>query len=150
MAVMLENISGKWVGHYKYGAGYSAEIQGMKEYFEMELTEEDGLIKGICRDDITNQLTISPAEIEGTFEKGHIYFIKTYQYEISFNEYGQSVAKPHKPSHAIHYKANLKKRFFSKTYFFKGEWEISGSYLNAKKVPFHYSFSGTWKMKKVK
>jgi hypothetical protein len=125
-------------------------IQGMTEYFEIELTDENGLIKGICKDDITNELAILPASIEGTFENGLFYFIKTYQYAIVFDEYGQSVAIPDKPSSAIHYKARLRKRLFSKSYFFKGAWEISGSYLDANKAPFHYSFSGTWKMKKLK
>ena len=147
---MLENISGKWAGYYKYGAGYPLSMQGIAKDFEMELTDEDGLIKGICRDDITNELTISPAEIEGTFENGLFYFIKTYTCAIVFDEYGESVALPDKPSHAVHYKANIRKRLFSKAYFFKGSWEISGSYLDANKVPFHYSISGTWKMKKIK
>jgi hypothetical protein len=53
-------------------------------------------------------------------------------------------------SNSIQYKGHLKRRFFSKAYYFEGEWEINGSFLGEDGYPYYYSSAGVWKMTKTK
>jgi hypothetical protein len=146
----INTIAGKWEGHYKYGTAYSLKKQAEPVPFTLEITiNEDGIIKGICTDDIIKKLSLAPATIEGIFENDTILFIKTYPCLIIIDEHDNTVAIHDKPSAGIQYKGNLIRRLFSKKYFLKGIWDISGSFIDESGNARYYTFEGKWKLEKI-
>lgn len=144
------NIEGKWQGYYKYGKAYPLEYQAIPVSFMIEITlDENGIIKGKCIDDLITELGIGPASIEGTFENNTIVFMKYYPCLITIDQNNKTVAVHDKPSVGIQYKGSLKRKLFSKNYFLKGEWDISGSLIDERGTAQYYNFDGTWSLRKI-
>ena len=116
-----------------------------KVRFTMRLYYDGGIIRGEAMDEEAEEFFAKPAQIEGTFENGVLEFYHTYRMDAlirtNFNPHNYS-------DNSIQYKGNLKKKIFSRVYYFEGTWEISGSYLEENGNPYYYSGGGTWKMKK--
>jgi hypothetical protein len=146
----LDTIEGKWEGYYNYGAAYGLQTHDTIVSFTVEISiDEHGIIKGTCTDDIIKELSIAPAIIEGTYENETLFFIKKYPCLILVDENNKLTTVPDKPSSEIQYKGNLTRKLFSKTYMFKGEWDISGSLLDENGNAQYYSYDGTWTLKKL-
>ncbi|HEX7903771.1 MAG TPA: hypothetical protein VF487_07825 [Chitinophagaceae bacterium] len=141
-------IEGKWIGHFVYGETYPKEFKSKKISFVIEIAKDNELIKGTCIDDLSREIFKNPAIIEGLFENDFITFIKRYPALLTEDENNNLVAHFDKPSVNIHYKGVLTKNLFSRIYFFKGEWEISGSYLDEMGQANYYTFAGKWRMQK--
>ena len=142
-------IFGKWQGYYTYGSGYSPEIQQKKFDFTMELWNDEGIIKGISFDGITEEFFEEPAKIEGNFEDHSITFLMTYPCRVELDENNKIRTVPGKPSSGILYTGMLRKSFFSNQYIFRGEWDISNSWLDENKRAVYSTGMGTWMMRKI-
>ncbi|HLK29834.1 MAG TPA: hypothetical protein VKT28_14745 [Puia sp.] len=145
----LKTIEGKWAGSFTYGHGYPLKQIGSSVPFTIDLKYKDGLIKGICIDDLVEELMLKPATIEGSFENRSILFIKRYSCNITRDINNKLIAEHNEPAVGIQYVGKLRRKFFSRKYFFKGEWDISGSFLDETGIARYYTAVGKWSMKKI-
>ncbi|MBC7937088.1 MAG: hypothetical protein H7Y86_17195 [Rhizobacter sp.] len=143
------SIEGNWVGQLTYDESYPPEYRNEILYFTMKLWREDGILRGTCEDDITKELSLNPATLEGTYDNDVIYFIKHYPCLIIVDEENNVKADMSKPSVAIQYLGQLRKKVFSSKYYLKGAWDISGSYLNESGRAEYYTMGGNWTMQKI-
>ena len=60
------SIDGKWTGQVTYNNTYPKAYRNKVLSFVLYLSSVDGFITGTCEDDITKELLLKPAEIEGT------------------------------------------------------------------------------------
>jgi len=142
------SIDGKWIGKLSYGKGYPIEYAAKTVSFVINILINNDLINGNCEDDITKQLLLTPASIEGIYKNKSIHFIKRYPCFITFDEKGNLKAVPTEPSPEIQYDGRLIKKFFSGKKYFKGNWKISGSFLDGNGLAQYYTVGGNWTMKK--
>ena len=146
----MDTIEGIWVGHLKLDKGYPLEMQTKYVSFEMEISDQNGFIQGICADDHTRYLNIAPATIVGTFKNNTISFVKTYPYLLAIDKTNKTVIVPDMPPAAVQYTGRLRKKLFSSGYFFKGTCSFSVPYVDKKGVERSHTLWSTWTMKKQK
>jgi hypothetical protein len=144
----MDLITGKWIGEYVYGDSYENELRGKAVKFSIELFSDGELIRGTCIDEETHALFREPATIEGSFENDAILFYKTYPGEDDLIGASRLIAREYNRNR-IQYTGILMKRFFTGTHYFKGAWEINGSFLDKNGTAIYYESDGTWSMKKV-
>lgn len=142
------NLTGKWTGTYKYGKGYPDEYLGKQESFSVDLIDNDG-ITGICNDKFISQFFDKPASIEGNYHNRFISFIKKYPCRFDIDEYGNVRVDASLPSHEIHYTGHLRRKWFSRKYYFIGEWSITESFVYPNGTKQYYTVYGSWQMDKV-
>ncbi len=142
-------INGKWKGKVTYNDTYPKEYRNEVLSFELNLSSEDGFITGTCEDDITKELLLKAATIEGTYGFDTIHFIKRYPCEIILDEANKLATNPLEPSAGIQYEGKLCQRWFSGKQYFKGEWDISGSFIDEYGNAQYYTCGGNWKMEKI-
>lgn len=142
------DVNGLWEGYFTYGPGYPPSYKNKKVTFTIELTETKGLITGKCIDEFVKTHFTEAAKIEGAFENNQITFLKTYPSYLYIDENDKPAVDKSKPSTSILYTGILKKRIFTRVYYFKGNWEISGSYLDQDKIAHYYAVEGKWTMQK--
>jgi hypothetical protein len=143
------SIKGKWIGQLTYDSTYPIEYRNKVLSFQITISQEKELLKGECVDDITEQLLLKAATIEGVYENEAIYFVKRYPCLITLDERNHLKLFPAEPSMGIEYKGHLRKKLFSKKRYFKGTWDISGSYVDGNGMSYYYSMGGKWKMEKT-
>src|SRR5436190_17467396 len=97
------SVEGKWVGKLSYGRGYPAEYRAKSLCFVINILATNDLVKGDCDDDITKELLLKPASIEGTYKNKSIHFIKRYPCLVTFDEKENLKAIPTEPSPDIQY-----------------------------------------------
>ncbi len=146
---MHQSLIGQWKGRYVYGNGYEEHVQGKAVEFLLEILEDDDLIRGTCIDDETKNLFKTPATIEGTFENNTIVFYKTYPLVFDLDDDDKAFIAEYETPPSIQYSGILKQRIYSKTLYFEGTWEISGSYLAEDGKAEYYELEGKWRMNKV-
>jgi len=145
---MKGSISGKWSGVYIYGAGYEEDLRGKRVRFTVELFEDEQLVRGSCIDAETEHILTGKSKIEGTFENGLLVFYKTYPFTFDFAENDVAYIVEHVSSPSIQYTGLLRRSLFSRSHYFKGDWEIHGSYLDDNGCAQYYSSHGTWRMER--
>lgn len=146
---MQKSLIGQWKGRYVYGNGYEERIQGKSVEFLLEISEHDDIIKGTCIDDETKNLFKTPASIEGTFEDNTIVFYKTYPLVHDVDEDDEAFITEYETPPSIQYSGILKQRLISKTLYFEGTWEITGSFISENGTAEYYELEGKWRMDKL-
>lgn len=144
----MELITGQWIGEYTYGDSYTEELRGKSVKFSMDLFSDGEVVRGTCIDEETKELFSKPAKIEGTFKHDTILFYKSYPEAKGLVGASRLIAEEYNRT-SIQYTGILKKKLFTRTLYFEGTWEISGSFLDEEGVARYYTFDGTWKMKKA-
>ncbi|MBN9296622.1 MAG: hypothetical protein J0I41_06395 [Filimonas sp.] len=142
-------IAGKWAGQLTYAKDYPEEYRSKIFSFSLDLSCCEDAVKGLCEDEFTNSLALNPATIDGFFKNDSIYFIKRYPCLIMMDEDNLTKAFPTEPSVGIQYRGRLVQRLFSKKKYFKGHWDISGSYMDENGNKKYYRSGGDWEMRKV-
>lgn len=145
---MKGDLRGNWKGYFKYGKGYPANSRSRKNPFEIRVKFYDGAFSGLCDDNYTRLFFKSPAVIDGVLNEKKISFIKRYPGLLTMNENGQAIADYNQPPIPVRYEGRLKKRIFSKRYYFKGTWYIDYSFIDGDGIVNNYSSSGSWRMEK--
>ncbi len=143
------SIDGKWIGKVKYDNTYPKEYRNKILSFILNLSSEDGFIIGTCEDDITKELLLKAATIEGTYRYDKIHFIKRYPCAVILDEENTLTTNPFEPSAGIQYEAKLRKNWFNGKQYFKGGWDISGSFIDENGNAQYYTCGGTWRMEKI-
>lgn len=130
-------LTGMWAGEYVNRLNKTVP-------FVIEMTCDDGFIKGSCIDE--NSSFNKPATIEGFFDNDTISFIKKYPCSWKYDEKGNMQLFPNLPSPAIHYYG----RFYKDPShdLFSGEWEMFAAQRdeNGNIVP--SAAVGNWTMRK--
>ena len=144
-------VKGKWEGYFNYGALYPEEFQAKTVAFTVEFNvDENGMIKGTCTDEITKEMSLQPASIEGSIKDDTITFYKYYPCYLAVDKNNNTIMDPNKPSTGIQYNGRLIRKLFSRSYEIKGKWEILGTLMDEDGRPHIYTVDGTWQMKKTK
>ena len=143
-------IQGKWIGNYSYGHGYPEEIRKKIFPFLLEIWSDGDIIRGTSTDDITKEFFNQPAKIEGTFENDEIAFLLTYPCLVLLDKENKIFIEKDKPSLGILYTGILKKGFILSGLSFKGEWDISKSFIDENKIARYSTYMGYWEMKRLK
>ena len=136
-------ISVKWTGEYKYGGEYP-EIEGTTVAFEIQMTEQDGIISGTCIDEDTKEIFKDPIKIKGFIDGNVISFIKTYPYYYFLDKDGKIVIDNSMPPHSVSYSGSLNDRKDSCA----GDWEITADSQTFGEFIIDDIMTGTWKMEK--
>jgi hypothetical protein len=97
------SIEGKWIGKLNYINNYPEEYSGKELDFEITITVDGDFFKGTCVDDITKELVLQPATIEGIFRNNEILFMKYYPCSVILDENQKLMANSSSPSHGIQY-----------------------------------------------
>ena len=72
----INSIAGKWMGRLNYVDNYPDRFKGEEMIFEININIENEIVRGTCIDDVTKELSIEPATIEGLYENNEIHFMK--------------------------------------------------------------------------
>lgn len=142
-------IEGKWIGHLTYGRGYPLEYSNLKISFAMNLRIDNGRISGDCEDDITKELLLRSATIEGELFDKSIYLTKQYPCLVGLDENFKLVALYNEPSHVVQYRGKFSRGLFSGKNYFRGSWEVSARFLDKKGVERNFTAGGRWMMEKM-
>ena len=141
-------LDGKWMGTYVYGKSYGPALSGKVVQFVMDLKILNGQVSGYCQDiGEIEEAFEKPAEIEGTFERGKIFFTKRYPGLLVVDEknyYAYSEA----PSADITYQGMLKTKLFSGKKYFEGTWNVKAKFFTEDDKEVIVEDEGTWKMEK--
>jgi hypothetical protein len=105
---------------------------------------EDGIIKGVCTNHISETGFKNPATICGVIEDDTISFTKSYPTYTDFDDNNSFRIIKELPSSDICYKGT------GVNGIYEGEWEIAGIYVDEKGELYETKSTGTWKMRKVK
>jgi len=132
--------TGRWTGIYSYGEDYSDAHMDLPVRFVIEMTVQDGIVKGTCIDQDDYAGPDNPASIEGFIENNFISFIKRYSCFWQRDEDGNPILFPDIPSHEVHYSGYFNDGVFS------GEWEISIPFISESGLSTEFYSSGTWSM----
>ncbi len=136
-------MTGKWRGEHTYGTGYPETMLGTSLPFQLEMTEQNGTIKGTATDDEEGKRVFTePAIIKGSIEKDFIRFTKKYPYFCEIDEQGNARRVEDKPPLEIQYSGHFKDGTFS------GEWKISIEYISEKEGSMPMEYAGTWSMQR--
>lgn len=142
-------LDGKWKGTYTYGKSYGDGLSGRIVEFVMDLKFLNGEVRGYCQDiDEIEEAFEKPAEIEGTFEKGKIFFSKKYPGLLVVDEKNY-YAYSDVPPTVINYQGTLKTKLFSIKKYFKGTWNLKGQFFTEDGKEVIVENEGTWKMQKL-
>lgn len=144
------NLTGHWKGKYIYGQGYPDYMIGMEESFYLFITDENGSIAGMCIDKITQSMNDNEAHISGVFFDNTIKFTKTYKIHGSIDEDETPYVDEGVETNGVDYVGRLKRKLFSRTYYFEGEWSINHSYKRTSGSIKSYKCLGYWSMDKIK
>lgn len=136
--------SGKWVGEYRYGTDYPGMEKKAPVRFELQMTLEGDVLKGVCVDDETMNYFDKPVIIEGTFRDNIISFAKKYPFFWDHDEKNNPRFIPKLPARKIQYTGQFQNGQFS------GEWESSSSFTDETGEVFEYRGTGSWNMKKLR
>lgn len=143
------NLTGHWSGFYTYGSGYPKSLIGKSEPFEFFIVDKEGSISGSCIDNVVKDVINNESYIIGTFTNKFIKFKKRYKIHTGIDENGNNISDYESKSDGVDYIGTLKRKLFSKTYFFKGEWSIKSLVDTAEGKPIYYISRGKWKMKRL-
>lgn len=136
-----QHLSGKWIGTYTYGDEYDETVRGKTVDFELNISVENGFVKGECRDGEATGHFEKPATIEGTVLDNTISFVKRYPYYWQHEKGGQRFL-PKLPSQEISYSGRFENDRF------EGEWEIITTLVDAQGELISYKGFGNWSMVK--
>lgn len=135
--------SGQWTGEY----WYSTDYPGLKERapipFVINMTLQDGVLKGDCVDDETKHFFVKPAIIDGTISNNTISFKKIYPHFWDHDENNKLRFLPKLPARLILYTGQFENGQF------KGDWEVSSVFTDETGEIFEYRGRGFWQMKKA-
>jgi hypothetical protein len=112
-----KRFTGKWVGQYTLGDGYSERLKGKSGGFTILMeVAGNGKITGKCLDEgVSMQLE---AVIEGSVTNGNINFIKKYRNYWQTDEDGNVIENKDRESHEVIYYGEYRNNVFA------GEWKI--------------------------
>jgi hypothetical protein len=143
------NLTGRWKGKYTYGEGYPASVVGTSEWFEIELTDNEGLISGSCIDELVSSIEGKESTIDGTYSNNFISFVKKYKYYTFIDDLDRQVLREDIKVDGIHYTGRLFKKFFTGKKYFKGEWVHSATLIDDNNDKHPLVSNGTWEMQEV-
>lgn len=131
--------SGKWVGEYQYGNGYPPKAPVS---FEIEISVQNGLLKGFCIDDETKNHFEKPSLVEGTINDNQISFKIKYPYFWDHDDKFNPRYLPKLPARQIEYNGRFENGKFT------GEWTVTSAFTDETGEVFEYDGSGSWEMRK--
>jgi len=134
--------SGKWVGEYRYGNNFPGMEKKAPVRFEINMTVENGVLKGMCVDEETRNYFDKPAFIEGTIRENAITFHKKYPFFWDHDDNNNPRFIPKLPPRQIQYTGRFENGIFS------GEWEVSSVFTDETDEVFEYRNTGFWSMQK--
>jgi hypothetical protein len=141
-------LNGKWKGTYTYGKSYGDSLSGKTVAFVMDLKILNGQVSGYCQDiGEIEEAFEKPAEIEGTFEQGKIFFTKKYPGLLVVDEKNY-YAYSDVPAADLTYQGTLKTRLFSRKKYFKGIWNLKSKFFTEDEKEQIVENKGIWKMQK--
>jgi hypothetical protein len=149
MNTKINSIEGRWDGQALYGNNYPREYRNKILSFTADLWFDGEILKGNCEDDLTKELLLKPATIEGTYKNGSLHFIKKYPCLIIRDEKNMLKANHLEPSFEIQYSGKMHRELFSRMEYSKGIWDIKASLIDKDGITHHYTIGGKWKMKRV-
>lgn len=130
------DISGKWIGYYRFKNTFAKEVKIFNIKFEAELNSDGSIIKGVIIEDIKSGGIPDKARLVGEFKNNKLLFKKTYsaQYLIDMNN--KLIRNENKKSQVIKYKGELDLKYLK----FTGRWHIDFVFIPVT--------SGYWEMTK--
>ena len=141
---MIDDLfSGKWVGEYRYSNDHAGMEQKAPVRFEIEMTIDAGVLKGVCVDEETKGHFEKPTHIEGTLEGNNIIFRKKYPFFWDHDDKNNPRFIPKLPPREVQYKGHFDNGKFT------GEWTVSSVFTDETEEVFEYRNTGTWSMQKV-
>ena len=143
------NLTGHWKGDYVFGKGYPKSVAGKSEPFDFFIVDNSGTISGSCIDDVVREVSNNESYIIGTFFEKVLKFKKRYKVHTGIDEKGNHVLDHDAKCDGVDYVGTLKKKMFSKTYYFIGEWSITSRVDNGTGGSQYFICGGKWKMKRV-
>lgn len=143
------NLTGTWKGQYTYGQQYPPHIAGTSDPFELRIKDENGIVSGHCIDNVVKAKVGNSSNIDGTFNDRFISFIKTYKYPAFIDGQTRLNFSEERTVGNIHYTGNLLRKFFSRKWYFKGEWIYAISIVDSQNRTYTSISKGTWSMQKV-
>ena len=142
------NLTGRWKGKYIYGDGYPRAVIGKAAPFEIDITDNDGIITGVCLDEVVESIDGNESTIEGTFNENFLTFIKRYKVQLAMDDLGNHIPLVDQSNNSIQYVGHMRKRLLSKKHYFEGEWQITSDFKDDSSKVYTYSVEGTWTMSK--
>lgn len=136
---MSMNLTGNWTGFFLLDESYGPVLKGKKGFFELELTDSDGILSGKCSDvrgfgikEIRNSI------ITGEIKNGWVSFVKKYDKEIPIDVFGSDVSEANYNSEVFYegvpdhlgnivkgnWKIKLKNNTFGTEESVTGKWEM--------------------------
>jgi hypothetical protein len=135
--------SGKWIGEYRYSNVHAGMEHKAPVKFEIEMTLEAGVLKGVCIDEETKGYFDKPTLIEGTIKDNDILFRKKYPFFWDHDDRNNPRFIPKLPAREVQYRGHFANGKF------EGEWTVSSRFTDETDEVFEYSNAGTWSMQKV-
>jgi hypothetical protein len=116
----VKSFTGKWLGQYTYGEGYSDRLKGKSVPFTLIMeVVGNGILKGHCVDDGYMDEIDARAMIEGSIDGIFINFVKQYRHHWSTQADGGVQENKKRESHVVRYTGEYRNNIFA------GEWEIT-------------------------
>lgn len=142
------DLTGKWIGEYTYEKGYEPEIIGQSKPFEINISDKEGNLSGDCIDDIVKAKSGNESYSNGFFKDKKIGFKKRYRYLVDYDGNEIELKEGFKYD-GVDYIGRLRKKLFSRKYYFKGTWSITTDYVDENNKKGTFIVMGKWKMKRT-
>jgi len=143
------NLTGHWKGDYFFGSGYPDSLLGKSEPFDFFIVDNEGSISGSCIDNVVRKVSNNESYIIGTFSEKLLKFKKRYKVHTGIDENGNHILDHDVKTDGVDYIGTLKRKMFSKSYYFVGEWSITSRIADDTDGPQYFICRGKWKMKRV-
>jgi len=138
----ISDLTGQWTGVIIYGKKYH-DLRGQELYFDAEITQHGDSINGTAID--TGGAGASPdaAVITGSYSANSISFVKKYS-SRHFSKKGELIIDKATPGPDIFYNGI----FDESSKEFKGIWKYKIRLWFLGLIPFRFTASGTWTMRR--
>jgi hypothetical protein len=136
-------ITGKWIGHLKYGDDYGKNKDQLL-HFEVELIQDGNKFSGTSNDVKGFGMSPDQAIINGTVNEDKIEFTKQYENKHYLDLKNKLVVDKQNKGHIIEYTGTYNK----KDECYVGNWEINSVFKLLWLIPIKYKNTGTWEMKR--
>ncbi len=135
-------LNGTWTGTIVYGEKYM-EFANKQLFFDLELHNENEIIRGTAIDIGGEGMSFDEASIYGKFNGKEINFVKQYS-TLHYYENGEMKYDASQKGSLIYYSGHYNEQVQS----FSGRWEFRIKYKKFWFIPMTYRAGGTWTMHK--